>query len=278
MMYFIIAVVLFVVLGVWAQRHESDRQEKLMKTAVDEGERAGREEGRSESDCPYGDGDDEPRTNVPAAIVMLKDRSENKSQHYWWILGYRHGYAQTFANTALPEFQAGREAGEGGEPSSISPWSSHSKVKEERISAANWLSGHRKGVENTERRENEKQLAALRSQANILKTSGVSADIGHSGSSAGQSGSWLDFDEAVGRIVSIYIAFPDHSLHGGDIKKELRQIGEKFDKQGGMKLMRAAHEEFSRRCKKFNVRDTTGYMSAPRSLEYHWNGIGIWQS
>lgn len=86
---------------------------------------------------------------------------------------------------------------------------------------------------------------------------------------------WLD--EQIKRLLAIYIAHPNHGTHGSSVKQELRLIGGLFYERGGMQLMRTAHAEFARRCNLGNVRDSSGYISAPRSLEYAWSGIGPWQ-
>lgn len=86
------------------------------------------------------------------------------------------------------------------------------------------------------------------------------------------------FDSAINNLISIYIGDPNHDHHGRGTQEELRKLGEMFNERGGINLMRTAHVEFARRCATRNVRDSSGYISAPRSLEYRWNGIGSWQS
>lgn len=85
---------------------------------------------------------------------------------------------------------------------------------------------------------------------------------------------WLD--RKINALVSIYSSHPDHNLHGSEVVRDLERIGEMLNEKGGMKLMQAAHSEFSRRCKASNIRDSSGHISAPRSLEYRWDGIGEW--
>jgi hypothetical protein len=87
-----------------------------------------------------------------------------------------------------------------------------------------------------------------------------------------------EIDGAINRMMSIYVHHPDHDSHGRDVIQELERIGQMFNQKGGIKLMRDAHAEFARRCKARNVRDRSGYVSAPRSLESRWNGIGAWVS
>ena len=86
------------------------------------------------------------------------------------------------------------------------------------------------------------------------------------------------FDEAISQLVAIYVNHPNDGQHGSEPIREVERIGEMFNERGGMKLMPAAHEEFALRCKSLNLRDSSGYISAPRSLEHRWNGIGEWMS
>jgi hypothetical protein len=95
-------------------------------------------------------------------------------------------------------------------------------------------------------------------------------------SSAAEGDPWLD--EIVNKLIAIYVAHRNHDSQSFEIRQELEQIGKTLNEKGGLKLMRAAHAEFSRRCQARNVRDSSGYVSAPRSLEYRWNGIGAWMS
>jgi hypothetical protein len=84
------------------------------------------------------------------------------------------------------------------------------------------------------------------------------------------------FTEAVDRMVAIYKQYPNHGSHDSAAKGELEDIGRMLDEKGGIKMMRAAHAEFTSSCKIQNIRDASGYISAPRSLEYIWSGIGSW--
>jgi hypothetical protein len=85
------------------------------------------------------------------------------------------------------------------------------------------------------------------------------------------------FEQQINALISVYVRHPNHGSHGADAIRDLRRIGELLHEKGGMKLMRAAHSEFSRRCTERKIRDTSGDISAPRSLEHRWDGIGAWQ-
>lgn len=86
------------------------------------------------------------------------------------------------------------------------------------------------------------------------------------------------FSEAIEEMVSLYVRDPDHGRQRNETIQELERIGKMLNEKGGMNLMRAAHTEFANQCKTRNVRDPSGYVSAPRGLEYRWNGIGSWMS
>jgi CspA family cold shock protein len=107
------------------------------------------------------------------------------------------------------------------------------------------------------------------------KASAASASPGGSSSST-ISDPW--FNEAINAMVSIYVSDRNHGSQGRKSIEELERIGRMLNEKGGKQLMRDAHAEFTRRCRSRNVRDSSGYISAPRSLEYRWNGIGTWMS
>ena len=86
------------------------------------------------------------------------------------------------------------------------------------------------------------------------------------------------FDETINKMLSIYANHPDNDRHGVEQNQELERIGKMFNERGGKRLMRHAHAEFVLCCKAHNLRDRSGYISAPRSLEHRWNGIGEWMS
>ena len=77
-------------------------------------------------------------------------------------------------------------------------------------------------------------------------------------------------EDAIARLISIYQSHPEGFVRGegGEDEREIREIGDFLNRQGGFELMRTVHAEFTRRC------STRG---APRNLEFIWDGIGGWQ-
>lgn len=63
------------------------------------------------------------------------------------------------------------------------------------------------------------------------------------------------FDGAIDKLLSIYVAHPDHDRQSLEVIEELEQIGRMFNAKGGKKLMQDAHAQFTQRCKSRNVRD-----------------------
>ncbi len=255
---FLAIAIALAVFGFWASNKAAALQDQLKQIAIAEGTKAGEEEGTTERDCPYSDGTDEPRKRTPPGLNAVFGDPQGRSQHYWWIFGYRSAYERTFANPESSEFRAGWKVGKEGGRSDQCPWSPKSEVKDERISAANWLSGYRKAIEVIARKE------AL---------TGRNAVTPHLNQS--ESDQW--FAQAIETMVSIYIDHPNHGDQGPESERELQRIGEMLNDRGGIQLMRAAHVEFTRLCTFRNVRDKAGYISAPRSLEHRWSGIGTWQ-
>lgn len=77
------------------------------------------------------------------------------------------------------------------------------------------------------------------------------------------------FEEAIANLISIYHSHPEGFVRGegGEDEREIRQIGDFLNRQGGLELMKDAHAVFARGCAR----------GCSRNLEFMWDGIGGWQ-
>jgi tetratricopeptide (TPR) repeat protein len=94
MMYIILIAAISAAAWLWMRQSSKqniareEKEKRLSSSAIDEGRQAAKE-GRTESECPYNDGDGRDPGNKPIGVLALLRTGPFEGQRFWWIAGFR---------------------------------------------------------------------------------------------------------------------------------------------------------------------------------------------